>query len=177
MNQIQALARSGAQLRPTILTDQPLWAAPSESPCSIEHRDVDPDVVAATLRRLLGLPPDEPAPGELAARFGEPVPPRVTELDAGAWIAWCMAGLPLFGGGLSTGMPSLGRACCTAKCLVLALAMLRTGGNLSGVHRLTGTSRKIIRDNLRRLGLYPWPAALCRVLGLGGRLGEVGRAR
>jgi len=50
-------------------------------------------------------------------------------------------------------------------------------GSISGVQRLTGTSRKIIRDNLRRLALYPWPAAMCRVLGLGGMLGEVGRAR
>ena len=150
-------------LRPLPDTGQPrpsrriivLDGGPPTAPNSdraVEHRDVEPDNIAAKLRGLLGLAPDEPAPGERAASFGRPLPPLVTGLDAGAWIAWCLVGLVMFAGGF----PSLGQARHEAKRVVIVLAMLRTRGCISAAGRLTDTTRKILRENLKRLALYPW---------------------
>ncbi|MCA9705435.1 MAG: hypothetical protein KDK70_06295 [Myxococcales bacterium] len=102
---------------------------------------------------MLGLPPDQPAPGELAATVRRFVPPLVRGLDAGAWIAWCLVGLAVFVDGPG---PLTQRAQAEAKRLVVALAMLRSEGNLSAAARALGICRKVLRDHLRASGLYPW---------------------
>jgi len=117
-----------------------------------ELRDVIPDEVAGCLRAMLGLAPDDPARGEQAAYLGRSLPAVVHGLDASAWIAWCMAGLPLFGGRL----PTVRLVKVSASRVVMALAMLQTGGNISAAARMLGTSRRALRDGLRRMGRYPW---------------------
>ena len=118
----------------------------------VELRDAAPSEIATVLRALMGLTPDEPAPGEVTASLPEPLPPRVQRLDAGAWISWCLVGLPLFGDGL----PSLRRLRSEGNRLAMGLAMLRERGNISQAARVLRTSRKVLRDNLRSAGLYPW---------------------
>jgi hypothetical protein len=127
-------------------------AACGTHPRDVEHRDVEPDEVAARLRTMLGLAPERPVPGEQAASFHRALPSLVTGLDAGAWIAWCMVGLALFSGGF----PSLAMVRHETKRALLALVMLRTDGNVSSAGRITGTSRKVLRDGLKQVGLYPW---------------------
>lgn len=111
--------------------------------------------MAEKLRGMLGLPPEQPAPGEAAASYRRPLPPLVRSLDAGGWIGWCLAGLLVFG----EGSPRLTRIRLEAKRVALALAIVRTRGGISGAARLLGTSRKVVRENLVRLGLHPWGAA------------------
>lgn len=118
----------------------------------IERRTAVLDEVAESLRAMLGLDPDEPVPCEQAASAGHPLPSVIAGLDAGAWIAWCLAGLPLFVGSL----PSLRRVKAAAGHVLVALAMTKAEGNLSRASALTRTSRKVLRDNLRMLDLYPW---------------------
>ncbi|MCA9707830.1 MAG: hypothetical protein KDK70_18405, partial [Myxococcales bacterium] len=101
---------------------------------------------------MLGLDPEGPAPGERAASAGRRLPLIVAGLDAGAWIAWCLAGLPLF----VDGLPSLRQVKAEAGRVLVALAMLRAKGNLSQASTFIGSSRKVLRDNLRYGGLYPW---------------------
>lgn len=108
--------------------------------------------VAGNLRAMLGLASDEPVLEERVASLACPLPTVVRELDAGAWIAWCLAGLPLFAGRL----PTLRRVKLSAGRVVVALAMLRTRGNLSRASAMLRTSRKVLRDNLRLVDLYPW---------------------
>jgi len=110
--------------------------------------------VVRTLRATLGLAHDEPAPGELAAWIRRSLPAQVEALDSGAWLAWCLAGLPLFGGAF----PALREIRNEGTRVTIALAMLREHGNLSAAARLIGSSRKVLRDNLRVVGLYPWPS-------------------
>ena len=119
---------------------------------AIQRRDATIGEVAGYLRVLLGLDPEEPAPGERAASAGRPLPLIVAGLDAGAWIAWCLAGLPLF----VDGLPSLRQVKGEAGRVLVALAMLRAKGNLSQASTFIGSSRKVLRDNLRYGGLYPW---------------------
>jgi hypothetical protein len=59
----------------------------------IARHDVEPGHVASKLRGMLGLPPEEPAPDELAASSRHHLPPVVHGLDCGAWIAWSCASL------------------------------------------------------------------------------------
>jgi len=44
--------------------------------------------------------------------------------------------------------------------VVIALAMLRTGGSISASGRLLDVPRKTVRDKLRCVGLYAWGRAL-----------------
>jgi len=125
---------------------------------SVALRDVAPDDIAGCLRSMLGLDPDQPAPGELAARLSRPVPLIVAGLDAGAWIAWCLAGLPLFTGRLPTTAAARG----TVNRLLATLGMLRAKGRISRASRLIRTSRKMIRAYLVTSNLYPWEDAMQR---------------
>jgi hypothetical protein len=125
----------------------------------VAHRDVEPHDVAAKLRGMLGLDPDRPAPGEHAATFDRPLPPLLSKLAAGGWIAWCLAGLPVFSGGL----PSLTTARKVAVRTVVVWALLSVRGNLSAAERLTGSSRKVLRDIMKRESLHPWHETLRRV--------------
>lgn len=126
-------------------------------PWGIERRDVEPCDVAELLRGMLGLAPDEPAPGELAAAFHRgALPRRVAGLDAGAWIAWCLVGLAIFG----ERSPSLRLVRRESSRVVMVLAMARARGNVSAAARTLAMTRKVLRDNLERLGLLPWRAAV-----------------
>lgn len=118
---------------------------------SIELRDVEPDDVAERLRGMLGLAPEQPAPGEAAASYLRPLPPLVQSLDTGAWIAWCLAGLVIFG----EGFPALATIRRESKRVGLALALVRAQGRISPTARMLGASRKVVRENLRALGLIP----------------------
>lgn len=117
-----------------------------------ELRDVKLAHIATALRTTLGLPPDQPVPGEEAATFDQPVTSEIGDLDAGAWIAWCLVGLSIFTGRSS--LFSHPRAGSTR--VTVALAMLRSGGNVSAAARALGISRKALRGHLRAAGLYPW---------------------
>lgn len=111
--------------------------------------------VQQSLRALLGLPAPLPLPGEESASWPQPSPqPQPTTVDPGAWIAWCMVGLPLFDG---TRLPPLRLALSQARRMLLALAMLRGRGTITRAAASLQLSRKVLRDNLRALGLYPWP--------------------
>ena len=122
---------------------------------SIELRDVEPDDVAEKLRGMLGLAPEQPAPGEAAASYRRTLPPLVQSLDAGGWIAWCLAGLVVFG----DGFPALAKIRRESKRVGLALALVRAQGCISGTARMLGATRKVVRENLRALGLVPWGVA------------------
>lgn len=128
----------------------------NRAPRRIERRDVEPYRVAERLRAMLGLLPAESVPDELAATFRRPLPPIVQGVDAGAWIAWCLAGLFIF----RDRFPSLRIARRESYRVILVLAMLRANGNLSEVSRMMGSSRKVIRENLARAGLLPWALAV-----------------
>lgn len=117
---------------------------------SIELCDVEPDDVAEKLRSMLGLAPGQPAPGEAAASYRRALPPSVQALDVGGWIAWCLVGLPLFGGGF----PTLARIRAESKRVALALAIVRSQGSISAAARTLNASRKVVRDNLRAFGIY-----------------------
>ena len=142
---------------------QGLHPAPSHAPVMdplaypalhrTELRDVAPGDVARFLRAMLGLPPGQPAPGELAATVRRSMPAVVRGLDAGGWIAWCLAGMAVFTEGPR---PLMSRVRAESKRLVVSVAMLRSAGNLSRAAKTLGTSRKVLRDNLRAAGLYPW---------------------
>lgn len=122
------------------------------APVATVWRDVEVDAVASTLRAMLGLPPGEVAPGEEAAARRRPLPPTVRDLDAGGWIAWCLVGLVLLG----DEPPQMAQVRVEAKRVVMALAMMRAGGNLSAAARSLGTSRRVLREGLTVVGLYPW---------------------
>lgn len=115
-------------------------------------RDTTPSEVATTLRSLLRLSPDRAAPGEHAAFHDRPIPLFIRDLDAGGWIAWCMAGLLIFNRDRSL----LDHTRRESIRVVAGLAMVRSHGNISAAARMLGTTRKVLRDNLIRLGLYPW---------------------
>jgi hypothetical protein len=120
----------------------------------IELRNVEPDDMAERLRCMLGLAPEQPAPGEAAASYQRPLPPLVRSLDTGGWIAWCLAGLVIFG----EGSPTLATIRCESKRVALALAIVRTRGCISDAARMLGSSRKVVRENLAAVGLQPWAA-------------------
>lgn len=120
------------------------------------HRDVTMTSLLVVLRSAVGLSPHDAGPGELAASRGRNLPPSVTEVDAGAWIAWSVVGLVLFSGGRT---PTLAEVVAEARRLLLALLMERLGGNITRVARAAGTSRRMVRERLRAAGLYgldPW---------------------
>jgi len=96
--------------------------------------------------------------------MGHPLPDTMT-IDAGAWVAWCLAGLQACGR-LELGqepddedehaswLEVVGE---TAKRVVTVLAMRRVGGNISRAAEGLRTSRRALRDRLKDAGLYPWP--------------------
>lgn len=115
-----------------------------------ERRTVVVASMRTTLRSALGCNPHRAAPGENVAFIGRELPETIDKLDVGAWIAWSLCGLELFAGA----PPSSKHAASECRRIVLALAMLRAGGNISEAARLVGSSRKVLREHLRRLGLY-----------------------
>jgi hypothetical protein len=97
----------------------------------------------------------DPSPGSPAASYGRALPPLVQGLDAGAWIAWCLVGLTLFGERL----PPLRLVRRESYRAVIVLALLRTRGNISAAARMLAMTPKVLRENLTRAGLLPWSSA------------------
>jgi hypothetical protein len=118
-----------------------------------EPAGVSVPMFMGSLRASLGLPPNEPHPEEDAATLGRALPDVVEDLDPGAWLAWAQAGLLLFSGGT---IPSVRNATSAGRRVALALAMRRTAGNISASAKALQTSRKVMREQLRAEGLYPW---------------------
>ena len=119
----------------------------------VNLRDVHLADLAGFLRAAVGLPPDRIGLGERAAGYRRFLPGMVPQVDVDAWIGWTLAGVPLF----VAGLPKLRQARDATTHVLLVLALARTGGNLSAVGRMLGSSRKVLRENMQRLGLYPWP--------------------
>ncbi|MCA9712161.1 MAG: hypothetical protein KDK70_40365 [Myxococcales bacterium] len=120
----------------------------------VVRRDIEPEDMARVLRAVLGLPPDDMAPGEAAATVGRSLPSLVRGVDAGGWVAWCLVGLGVF----AEPHPTMRRVRIEPKRLAVALAMLRADGCISAAARALDISRKVLRDHLRDVGLYPWPS-------------------
>jgi hypothetical protein len=120
-----------------------------------ERRDTSPAEIATILRAVVGLPPDEAMPGELAASLGRSLPAAVHAVDVEGWIAWCLVGLLVFG----DERPAMRRARTEAHRVLAVLAMIRTGGNITHAAKGLGTSRRVLRERLKGAGLYPWPGS------------------
>lgn len=116
-----------------------------------ERRDVRVDSVLVTVRSGLGLDPLGTAPGELAAERGRQPSAMLAGVDTGAVLAWVRAGLALFADGR---LPTCEEALTEARRVLLAIAMERTGGNISAVGSQLGLSRRAVRQHLRAQGLY-----------------------
>lgn len=112
-------------------------------------RDLDRREVEVVLRDLLDphrgvLSPADGAPGHDAGKM-------VLAVDSEAWIRWSLTGLGLF----SRSLPTLREARDAAARVLLGVVLARSEGNLSATSRALGLSRKVLRDTLRRLGMYP----------------------
>jgi len=117
-----------------------------------ERRDVSVGALLVCLRSALGLSPHETAPGELAASRGRTLlPPTVRGVDAGAWIAWAVVGLSLFA---KEPLPSMGETLAEARRVLLALALERTGSNITIIGKALQMSRRAVREHLQSTGLY-----------------------
>lgn len=126
--------------------------APRPMP-SVPRRDVVPHELAEDLRSMLYLPPGAVLHGELAVTMRRIFPTIVCGVDAEGWLAWALAGLLVH----ANGAPTFRRARAESRRAILALAMLRARANISAAADFVGLSRKVFRDNLRALDLYPWP--------------------
>lgn len=62
------------------------------APDAVHRVAVAPAPILALLRAAVGSPLLGPVPDEDAATMGRPLPSAVV-IDAGAWVAWCLAGL------------------------------------------------------------------------------------
>lgn len=120
--------------------------------------------IVALLRAAVGSPLLASLPDEDAGTMGQPLP-DVMAIDAGAWVAWCLAGLHACerlefgkdpdGADEHTSWPEvIGEA---AKRVVTVLAMRRAGGNISHAAEALRASRRALRERLKEAGLYPWP--------------------
>ena len=146
----------GETTEPTSPELDPLLFGPKALEANL--RDVHLADLARVLRAAVGLSPDLAGLGERAAGYRRFLPGVVPQVDVDAWIGWTLAGVPLF----VAGLPKLRQARSTTTHVLLVLALARTGGNLSAVGRMLGSSRKVLRENMQRLGLYPWPTTVPR---------------
>ena len=79
--------------------------------------------------------------------------PVVANVDVGALLAWIRLGVRLWSG---RQFPALKTLQLDVTRMVLALALRRVG-TISAASRLLMSSRKVLRDNMHRTDLYPWP--------------------
>jgi hypothetical protein len=92
--------------------------------------------------------------------MGGPLPDAMA-IDAGAWVAWCLAGLHVcerFGledepDGAGSWIEAIGE---TTKRLVTVLAMRRADGSIPHAAKDVRTTRRALAATLRALGLSPW---------------------
>ena len=72
------------------------------------------------------------------------------EVDLEALAEWLLAGLKLF---VCEGLPSRRAVDDSAQRVVMSAALRRTG-SISGAASALGTSRRALRDAMKRLGIY-----------------------
>lgn len=131
------------------------------APSSPSLRSIEPHVTAQRLADAIDVPALRADIALRAAWYPEPPPALVPSVDADGWLAWALAGLPAF----STGIPSYQHARDVGGRVVLVLSLARARDNLSEAGRVLRSSRKVLRDNLRRFGLYPLRDTATNVLG------------
>lgn len=125
---------------------------------------VAPAAVLALLRAAVGSPFLAPLPDEDAGTMGDPLPDAMA-IDAGAWVAWCLAGLHVFerfeaGQEPDVEAPSwLDVIGDVAKRVMAVLVMRRMSGNLSHAALGLRASWRALRERLKAAGLHPWPRA------------------
>ena len=130
-------------------------------PFAPRFRSVEPAFLAESLAILLDL---TAARARLALRVAwYPRAPLSTVpfVDADAWLAWCLAGLRVF----TIAAPSYREVADAAGRTLLVLNLARARDNLSEVAHLHGSSRKVVRDRLRRFDLYPLSNTAAALLG------------
>lgn len=123
-----------------------------DAPRGSAIRDVSHQDLARILRAALGLPPHRPGLAEWVLGHQRHLPSLIRSVDVEAWLAWALAGLPLF----AERLPSFRQARDAGTRVLLLVALARANGNISAVARSLQSSRKVVRDNMRRLGLHPW---------------------
>ncbi|MCA9711380.1 MAG: hypothetical protein KDK70_36410 [Myxococcales bacterium] len=117
-------------------------------------RDIDVDELLIELRQILSADYSDLRTDESSAAIGRGImSPTVKKVDIGALLAWIRVGARLFGSG---SFPSLRQLRDEAIRVGLALAMGRVG-TISEASRILTCSRKVLRENMDRAGLYPWP--------------------
>jgi len=79
--------------------------------------------------------------------------PGLDNLRARALVAWNMVGLSLFA---SKRLAQLNDVAAEAECVMLALQIELHGGNLTHIAKDLNTSRRSLRERLKRGGLYDW---------------------
>ncbi|MEX1367774.1 MAG: helix-turn-helix domain-containing protein, partial [Nannocystaceae bacterium] len=144
-------SRPGRSRRPDP-RDSPTSTPRDFDAARVHPRDLDLHELAKLLRSVARLTPDRRSFGEWVAAYRRELPLVVPAVDVDAWIAWVLVGVPLF----STTLPTVKRTRDTATRVLLSIALARADGSLSAVARSLGSSRKVLRERMRRLGLYPW---------------------
>jgi hypothetical protein len=130
-------------------------------PDAVHRVAVAPAPILALLRAAVGSPLLGPVPDEDTATMGRPLPNAVV-IDAGAWVAWCLAGLhacerlDLTQAPDDEGTSWLEVFGDEAKRVVTVLAVRRASGNFTRAAAALRTSRRALRDRLKDAGLYPW---------------------
>ena len=112
--------------------------------------------VLPLLRAAVGLHLDDPPSGEPTSTTAESAAEAILNVDTGAWLSWSLAGLRLFA---TPQVPSLRVTTTVARRVVLEIAIDRTGGNITHMARCLGSSRRTVRENLRRTGLQDGEAS------------------
>lgn len=113
-------------------------------------------------RIMMCEPPDEATLGPQEPENEEPdllargQQLGLTPFNVRALVVWNMAGLSLFAGGRR---PSLHDVLEEARAVVVALEIEEKADNITRVAEALGTSRRVIREYLRRIGLYDWTRA------------------
>jgi hypothetical protein len=133
------------------------------------RRTISPPFVLSFLRAAVGSPPHVPLHDEDAATLKRPFPKPLV-IDAGAWVAWCLAGLHVWGrvdlrsphDGEGKGPSWMEVISAEAERVTAVLAMMRTHGNLTHAAERLRFSRRALRQRLKAAGMHPWPAALIR---------------
>ena len=116
-------------------------------------RSVRPFEVAKAIARAVELSPDRASLAVRTAWYPAEAPSTVPFIDADAWLATALGLLPAFG----MTVPSLREVRRRAARSMLVATLARTNNNLSEASRRLDHSRKVVRDVLRREGLYPIP--------------------